>query len=124
MFNEEEIEDCRSCVFDLKVCLADNEFIEKWPTFNDDLFDEPATTLNCLGLGIHQVYLVVIIEYRNYIDPDDRMLQYVLKSVREQTRVAGENSSAEIQVPLIKARVSNYRTSIPLKNLKTHLYGT
>lgn len=55
-FNEEDIEERRSCIFDLKTCFCNAEFAEKWPSFKEDLFTEPVNTLNCLGLAIHQVY--------------------------------------------------------------------
>lgn len=45
----------------------------------------------------------------------------VWESLRERNREAGKDSDPI--VPLIKARISNYNTSTPLKNLKTHLYG-
>ncbi|KAJ6643750.1 DNA helicase MCM8 [Pseudolycoriella hygida] len=35
----------------------DKEFMLKWPTFEQDLLDNPEETLNCLGLGMHQQLL-------------------------------------------------------------------
>ncbi len=58
LFNEEEIEERRSCTFDLKICYADEEFMSGWPTFKDDIFEEPLNSSNCLGLGIHQVIML------------------------------------------------------------------
>lgn len=97
LFNEEAIEESGACLFDLKVFLSDEEFLYKWPTFSDDLYHEPAQTLNCLGLAIHQI-----------------MWQWV----REQTNVAVKQI-----IPLIKARISNYTTTTALKNLKTPMFG-
>lgn len=67
LFNEETIEESGACVFDLKVFLSDEEFLDKWPTFGDDLYDDPAETLNCLGLAIHQVYFGFNVEYSRFI---------------------------------------------------------
>lgn len=56
-FNEEDIEERRSCIFDLKD-FNNPEFHAKWPSFKEDLFSEPLNTLNCLGLAIHQVEIL------------------------------------------------------------------
>lgn len=58
LFNEEEIDERRSCIFDLKICLSDDEFIRDWATFTDDFFNIPFNSLNCLGLAVHQVILI------------------------------------------------------------------
>lgn len=63
LFNEEEVEETRSYIFDLKVCYASEEFSEKWPSFKEDLCDNPSNTLDCLGLAVHQVN----IPFQNYL---------------------------------------------------------
>lgn len=55
LFNEEEIEETRSCIFDLKIFFADSEFLDKWPSFKEDLVSDLSNSLNCLGLAIYQV---------------------------------------------------------------------
>lgn len=62
LFNEDEIEERRSCVFDLQVCATDAGLIDGWPTFRDDLYEDPVTTLHCLGLAIHQVLIGKFLE--------------------------------------------------------------
>lgn len=53
-----EIEERRAFTIDLKTVAADEEFNAEWPTFREDLDDEPEHTLGCLGLGMHQVNLI------------------------------------------------------------------
>lgn len=45
--------------FDIDICelYNDNEFIELWPNFKDDIHENPINTLNCMKLAIHQVCL-------------------------------------------------------------------
>jgi len=55
LFSVEEIEEKKSCVFDLKILFTDNKFLDKWPSFKDDIVSDLSTSLNCLGLAIYQV---------------------------------------------------------------------
>jgi len=43
--------------FDIDVyeLYNDDEFMEQWPNFKDELYENPTNTLNCIKLGIHQV---------------------------------------------------------------------
>ncbi|XP_036143635.1 DNA helicase MCM8 isoform X5 [Monomorium pharaonis] len=42
--------------FDIDICelYNDDEFIEQWPNFRDELYENPTNTLNCIKLSIHQ----------------------------------------------------------------------
>lgn len=44
--------------FDIDVSeLYDNgTFLEQWPSFKEDFYENPTNTLNCIKLGIYQVY--------------------------------------------------------------------
>lgn len=46
--------------FDIDVCelYDDSEFLNQWPSFKDDLYENPTNTLNCIKLGIYQVFLI------------------------------------------------------------------
>ena len=35
--------------------ITDEHLRKLWPQFNEDLYDNPAVTLACLGLAMHQV---------------------------------------------------------------------
>lgn len=58
IYQPSEIEERRAYPLDLKTVSLDDEFHEEWPTFKDDLNEEPVHTLSCLGLGMHQVNYV------------------------------------------------------------------
>lgn len=67
LFNEEEVEERRSYTYDLKVCFSSSEFEEQWSSFKEDLSNDPAKTLNCLGLAAHQVInknAVIFVDFR------------------------------------------------------------
>lgn len=55
LYPPNEIEEKRSFALDLKTLSVDDDFNSEWPTFKDDLDEEPEHTLGCLGLGMHQV---------------------------------------------------------------------
>lgn len=44
--------------FDIDICelYKDSEFMEQWPNFKHEIHENPTNTLNCIKLGIHQVY--------------------------------------------------------------------
>lgn len=43
--------------FDIDICelCNDNEFVQQWPDFKDEIHENPITTLNCMKLVIYQV---------------------------------------------------------------------
>lgn len=47
--------------FDIDICelYNDNEFMEQWPNFKDEIYENPISALNCMKLGIHQVCLLL-----------------------------------------------------------------
>ena len=61
LFNEEEIEETKSCTFDLKLFFADNDFLAEWPSFKEDLISDLLNSLNCLGLAIYQVICRILL---------------------------------------------------------------
>lgn len=123
LFNEEEVEERRSFVFDLKVCFASNEFEDKWPSFKDDLYNNPTDTLNCLGLAVHQVTETTHFTYSHCDKIIYGYFKVVWKSMKEQSLPLQDTDVTSIDVPLIKARVNNYNVKTQLKNLKTNYYG-
>jgi len=51
--------------FDIDICKLynDNEFMNQWPNFKDEIYENPTNTLNCIKLGIHQVLLLLLNMY-------------------------------------------------------------
>ncbi|XP_014469456.1 PREDICTED: DNA helicase MCM8-like isoform X2 [Dinoponera quadriceps] len=88
--------------FDIDICelYNDNEFIEQWPNFKDDIYENPISTLNCMKLGIHQKILETVPE---------KNLEYILKSISS--------------LPAIRLGVLNYQPVIGLRDLKLNYYG-
>ncbi|XP_071561554.1 DNA helicase MCM8-like [Temnothorax nylanderi] len=78
----------------------DDEFIEEWPNFKDEIYEDPTNTLNCIKLSIHQKILETV--------PDEN-LQYVLKSISS--------------LPTIKLGILNYQPITCLRDLKLNCYG-
>jgi len=48
--------------FDIDICKLynDNEFMNQWPNFKDEIYENPTNTLNCIKLGIHQVSFLLL----------------------------------------------------------------
>ncbi|KAG8226903.1 hypothetical protein J437_LFUL007817 [Ladona fulva] len=101
-----EIEERRSYSLDLKRLLAEEELIVQWPTFKDDLSENPEHTLNCLGLAMHQVIAQSL---------DGEILADLPDTEKE--------TFAPVDLPTIRARIINFEPVIQLKHLKTNLYG-
>ncbi|KAL0102989.1 hypothetical protein PUN28_018354 [Cardiocondyla obscurior] len=85
---------------DIYELYNDDEFMEQWPDFKDDLYENPADTLNCIKLGIYQKIFETV--------PDDT-LQYVLKSISN--------------LPTLKLSLLNYQPITSLRDLKLNCYG-
>ncbi|XP_034239092.1 DNA helicase MCM8-like, partial [Thrips palmi] len=106
LYPPSEIEERRSFALDLKTLSIDDDFISEWPTFKDDLDEEPEHTLGCLGLGMHQV---------------------VLQALEEETRAhLTEAEKAQLpphNLPAIRARILNHEPVLQLKTLKANYYG-
>ncbi|XP_036143630.1 DNA helicase MCM8 isoform X2 [Monomorium pharaonis] len=88
--------------FDIDICelYNDDEFIEQWPNFRDELYENPTNTLNCIKLSIHQKILETV--------PNEK-LQYVLNSISN--------------LPALKLGILNYEPIISLRDLKLNCYG-
>lgn len=54
-FSAENIEGTAPFYIELKQFECDNQLLEDWPDFIDDLHNDPTTVLNCLSLAVHQV---------------------------------------------------------------------
>lgn len=55
LFIISDIEERRACTMDYKILIGDEEFVQEWSSFQQDLCDDPQVSINCLGLAIHQV---------------------------------------------------------------------
>ncbi|XP_032684670.1 DNA helicase MCM8-like isoform X2 [Odontomachus brunneus] len=88
--------------FDIDICelYNDSEFMNQWPNFKDEIYENPTNALNCMKLGIHQKILETI--------PEEN-LKYVLKSINS--------------LPTIKLGLLNYQPLISLRDLKLNYYG-
>lgn len=101
-----EIEERRAYTLDLKTIIADEEFNAEWPTFKEDLDEEPEHTLGCLGLGMHQVVLLAL----------------------EGEAQAHLTNAEKAQLPprdlaAIRARILNHEPILQLKTLKANYFG-
>jgi len=49
--------------FDIDICelYEDSEFMKQWPNFKHEIHENPMNTLNCMKLGIHQVYFSLVL---------------------------------------------------------------
>lgn len=54
-FDLEKIDQTRSVSLDMQNLLNDDEFKNKWSTFQNDLFEKPDVTLRILEFCLHEV---------------------------------------------------------------------
>ncbi|KAK0172432.1 hypothetical protein PV328_005749 [Microctonus aethiopoides] len=79
--------------------INDEQFINEWYTFENDLQDKPRETLNCLGLALHQI---------------------IVKTAPKDD----SNNSLHIKnLPMIRAKIINYRPVISVSEIKVNNYG-
>ncbi|XP_044010007.1 DNA helicase MCM8-like [Aphidius gifuensis] len=76
----------------------DEEFINEWETFNDDLINKPRETLNCLGLALHQV---------------------LAEKPMDNDPLSIDNTN----LPMIRVKIINLKQIIPLRDIKLTFYG-
>lgn len=55
LFDLEKIDQTRSVALDVQALSSDEEFKNKWPSFQTDLFEKPDTTLRILEFCLHEV---------------------------------------------------------------------
>ncbi|XP_011871986.1 PREDICTED: DNA helicase MCM8 [Vollenhovia emeryi] len=85
---------------DIRKLYNNDEFMEQWPNFKDEMYEDPINALNCIKLGIQQKLLETV---------PDKNLQYILKSIST--------------LPNIKLSILNYEPLICLRDLKINCYG-
>ncbi|KAJ9579973.1 hypothetical protein L9F63_004356 [Diploptera punctata] len=104
LYSHTTIEERRAFSVDLKLIKSDAEFMKEWPTFEEDLSENPEHTINCLGLAMHQIVFTAL-----------------QNEVREQLQEEAE--MPPLVLPIIRARIANFEPVIQLKNLKAMFYG-
>ncbi|XP_026285524.1 DNA helicase MCM8 [Frankliniella occidentalis] len=106
MYPPTEVEERRSYALDIKLISSDENFKTEWPTFKDDLEDEPEHSIGCLGLGMHQVVLLALEEEARAQLTD-----------LERAQLPPHNLAA------IRARILNHEPVLQLKTLKSNYFG-
>lgn len=101
-----EIEERRAYSLDLKTISVDDDFNSEWPTFKDDLNEEPEHSLGCLGLGMHQV-----------------VLQALEEEARAQLSDAEKAQLPPHDLAAIRVRILNHEPVLQLKTLKANYFG-
>ncbi|XP_063973083.1 DNA helicase MCM8-like [Diachasmimorpha longicaudata] len=84
---------------DMKRLSSDPEFAGEWETFKDDIEKSPRETLNVLGLALHQVL------------------------VQSQLSKTSLNSKEDINLPMIRVKLVNYKPLVALRDIMIDSYG-
>ncbi|CAH0382120.1 unnamed protein product [Bemisia tabaci] len=100
-YSPSNIQNQKAFPVDVKSLIADEEFLGEWSSFNDELTNNPEHVLNSLSLAMHQ---------------------YVLEELEKKLE-SEVDEKVDVQLPTIRARVSNFEPLILLKNLKANYYG-
>ncbi|XP_041728877.2 DNA helicase MCM8-like [Coregonus clupeaformis] len=107
LYDKDEIERQGSVLVDYKGLVEDKEVCMALPDLANQLREQPETTLNCLGLAIHQV-LTVDLE-------------------RHAAELHGEGlpggATPIINIPHISARLYNYEPLTALRMLRASVFG-
>ncbi|XP_039271965.2 DNA helicase MCM8-like [Styela clava] len=103
--DQETILNSESITIDFKEITSHNVIKTSLPEFADKLFNNPDHLLNCLGLAAHQT-----------------AVQACQKLGIEQDGEDNKPTSVD-DIPVIRARISNYEPSTSLKHLKARSYG-
>uniref|UniRef100_A0A8C8G7Z8 DNA helicase MCM8 n=1 Tax=Oncorhynchus tshawytscha TaxID=74940 RepID=A0A8C8G7Z8_ONCTS len=107
LYDKDEIERQGSVLVDYKALVEDKEVCMALPDLSNQLREQPETTLNCLGLAIHQV-LTMDLE-------------------RHAAELQGEGLSGGatpiINIPHISARLYNYEPLTALRTLRASVFG-
>lgn len=98
-----DVEEKGSFTAEYKEMISDDIIQDKLPDLATDLKDMPENILSCLGIAAHQF----ITNLRR----------------REAAADSTDQSDVNYSVPMIQARVANFGSPIPLKNLKANYYG-
>ncbi|KAK7466622.1 hypothetical protein BaRGS_00037279, partial [Batillaria attramentaria] len=112
MFNFEDIELKGFFTVDFKDLFADQGVAEGCPELDTEMRDKPEKTLACLGLAMHQL-----------VTHHHRQEAVSLAQELGEEGVEGLGGEENYVAPIIRARVLNYGSPLPLKNLKANYYG-
>ncbi|XP_046886503.1 DNA helicase MCM8 [Hypomesus transpacificus] len=107
LYDKDEIERQGSVLVDFKDLVQNQQVCAALPDLTNQLREQPETTLNCLGLAIHQV-LTADLE-------------------RHAAELQGEGlprgATPIINIPHISARLYNYEPLTPLRTLRASVFG-
>ncbi|XP_055719364.1 LOW QUALITY PROTEIN: DNA helicase MCM8 [Salvelinus fontinalis] len=107
LYDKDEIERQGSVLVDYKALVEDKKVCMALPDLSNQLREQPETTLNCLGLAIHQV-LTMDLE-------------------RHAAELQGEGlpggATPIINIPHISARLYNYEPLTALRTLRASVFG-
>ncbi|XP_033753343.1 DNA helicase MCM8-like [Pecten maximus] len=98
-----DVEEKGSFTMEYKDLISDEIIQQKLPELATDLKDMPENILSCLGIAAHQL----VTNLRR----------------REAAEDGTDQLDTSYGVPMIQARVTNFGSPIPLKNLKANYYG-
>ncbi|KAK7103109.1 DNA helicase MCM8-like [Littorina saxatilis] len=110
LYNLEGIDLKGFVLVDYKELASDPVVQEGCPGLDTELRDKPGTVLACLGLAIHQL----VTHHRR---------KEAAALARELGETSGESGEENYVAPLIRARLLNVATPLPLKHLKANYYG-
>ncbi|XP_076463609.1 DNA helicase MCM8-like [Babylonia areolata] len=110
LYNLEDIDVKGFVIVDYKELSSDPMIMEGYPELETELRDKPERVLPCLGLAVHQL---VTHHHRNE----------AAAVARELGEATGESGEENYVAPLIRTRVVNFGTPLPLKSLKANYYG-
>ncbi|XP_071221910.1 DNA helicase MCM8 [Salvelinus alpinus] len=107
LYDKDDIERQGSVLVDYKALVEDKKVCMALPDLSNQLREQPETTLNCLGLAIHQV-LTMDLE-------------------RHAAELQGEGlpggATPIINIPHISARLYNYEPLTALRTLRASVFG-
>lgn len=87
----------------VQILLENERFISKWPSFNQDLYENPEETLNCAGIAMHQQILKVA------------------NKLSQQRGFSGGSNHAHLRT--VHARIEGCGPLVNVRSLKVSSYG-
>ncbi|CAG2189986.1 MCM8 [Mytilus edulis] len=101
----DDVEEKGYFIVDMKELLADQILMEGIPDLSTEMKDMPDRILSCIGLAVHQ------------------LITHKRRHEAEADSQTDQSDGSSYSVPVILARVINFGSQIPLKNLKANYYG-
>ncbi|XP_076114313.1 DNA helicase MCM8-like isoform X2 [Mytilus galloprovincialis] len=101
----DDVEEKGYFIVDMKELLADQILMEGIPDLSTEMKDMPDRILSCIGLAVHQ------------------LITHKRRHESETDSQTDQSDGSSYSVPVILARVINFGSQIPLKNLKANYYG-